>query len=155
MTRTHTLGKLLSNHEPFVAKVSPQAIPRALIVPFDYAPRSPPLVHHDRTEPQGGFDFREIELSNILSLDGRQTSLALEYFSPRRTKSPVVLIFPIMSGSSVIERFFARSLARQGLAAIILKDRQKVGPRDSAARLNMLLRQLVINARQTMDWIGV
>lgn len=156
LSKTHTLGKLTSWHEPYVAVQgsNPRQLPAELSAPFAYSKGSLTNPRIRELERDDGYVASEVSLAGAATVLGRGGEITLEYFMPLSAgRAAVVVMLPIMKSSLAIERFFARYYARRGIAAVILTDVHSPAATEDIRRLDSGLRETVIQARQAIDWI--
>ncbi|RMD59440.1 alpha/beta hydrolase, partial [Candidatus Parcubacteria bacterium] len=99
--------------------------------------------------------IKEVEFISQYNLIEPEHTIKITYYHPRRRSKPlpVVMVLPILGGKNQAAKFFARYFARQGFAAIIVHRQEKYKKIQEIDKINEVLRQMVFDHRQVIDWI--
>jgi predicted alpha/beta-fold hydrolase len=80
--------------------------------------------------------------------------ITVDYYDvDARDKVPVIMVLPILGGKNKIARIFARYFAANGYAAVIVHRQKKYKDFDQMDKVDQVLRQMVLDHRQVLDWI--
>ncbi|OGF28005.1 hypothetical protein A2303_07735 [Candidatus Falkowbacteria bacterium RIFOXYB2_FULL_47_14] len=97
---------------------------------------------------------RRVEFKPAQDISGIDHNIMLDYYDVGYGKpGPVILCLPILGGSNLETEFFARYYASRGLAAIIVHRQQGYKKEKNIENLDNLLRQMVFDHKQAIDWI--
>lgn len=107
----------------------------ALQLPPDLPPAGPP----------GRRGSRETSADSLVRLD---------YFRPRGPgPHPLVVLSPILGGSTIFVGDFARSFAAHGFCAVVVhRERNRLRPGEGLEQVEHHLRRSVLRVRQALDW---
>lgn len=126
----------------------------ALQTYYRYAtPEEPPAVVVEQQTPR--YTLKRVRLPAAMKVLDGQNEIVVEYYeSTAPGKRPALLVYPILGGDYPLERAFAKFFATHGFhAALVYREKFKVGPERTAPYIESLLRQGVIKNRQVIDWL--
>lgn len=105
-------------------------------------------------EEKKAYTIRRIEFKPAQNVSGVEHNIVLDYYDVGYKKpGPLILCLPILGGSNQETKFFARYFAGRGLAALIVHRQQGYKNEKDLDKLDNLLRQMVFDHKQAIDWI--
>jgi len=80
--------------------------------------------------------------------------ISIDYYAiDSSEKVPVILVLPILSGQNKIASSFARYFAEYGFATAVVHRQQVYEQTDYLQQTNTIMRQIVFDHKQVIDWI--
>lgn len=102
---------------------------------------------------QARFTIRQITFPSTRCII-EASPITVDYYDVgARDKVPVIMVLPILEGNNKIARIFARHFAENGYAAVIVHRQKKYKEFDQMDKVDLVLRQMVLDHRQVLDWI--
>jgi hypothetical protein len=81
--------------------------------------------------------------------------ITIDYYQLKTTgKSPIIIVLPILGGDNWEAKFFSKYFAENGYSAMIVHRDQKQRDKVDLATLEPSLRQMIVDHRRAIDWIG-
>lgn len=90
--------------------------------------------------------------TNVL---GREHEIVIDYYQLKgKINCPVIFLLPTLGGNNEIANKFARHFASNGYACLIVHRQEEYTDIWDFTELNPTFRQIVIDHRQVIDWVG-
>jgi len=133
----------------------PKPMPVSLEKEFDYnrfnGDHSSEIIEED-----SNYTLKRIRFTPSTNIIEMEHDIILDYYEIRReTKSPVILVLPILGGSNYFANTFAEYFADNGYASIIVHRQKKYKTFKDLDKVDKILRQIVLDHKQALDWIGM
>lgn len=132
---------------------NPSPLPRAYLKQFCYEPVP---VENEMVLVKEKKSYSVFEASISAGLDGfdDDSRISFEFYEPSDdTRSPVVLLLPILNGQKHLMRPFATKFARNGWAAVIVDTVQRRTLLDDLTDPEPAIRLAIQRHRRVIDWI--
>lgn len=140
-------------HFPTDADYSgPQTIPDHIKSEYSYT-RYNGESTTDSIEDRGRYIFKKVTINsdNHTIMGGK---IKLEYYNVKGAgKKPVIIVLPVLEGAGSIIKDFAEFYAKNGYSSIIVNRKKKYIKGNDFIQINEILKEIVINHRQVIDWI--
>jgi dienelactone hydrolase len=131
---------------------APTPLPRSYLEQFCYHPVP---VENEMVLVKEKRHYRVFDGSINAGLDGEDDSrITFEFYEPAGdSRSPVVLLLPILNGQKHLMRPFATKFAKNGYAAVIVDTVQRRTLLDDLADPEPAIRLTIQRHRRVIDWI--
>ena len=131
---------------------APAPLPRSYLEQFCYQPVP---VENELVLIEEKRHYRVFDGSINAGLDGADDSrITFEFYAPSGdSRSPVVLLLPILNGQKHLMRPFATKFAKSGYAAVIVDTVQRRTLLDDLADPEPAIRRTIQRHRRVIDWI--
>ena len=105
------------------------------------------------TSEKFGYTISHVQLQALRKVHGTNRFIEVDYYRPVSTnRLPIIMVLPMLGGGYELERHFAGYFASHGYAAAIVR-RDRRQKQMKVEELDLLMRQMVIDHRQVVDWI--
>lgn len=144
----------------------PRPIPAHIVKQFSRPQQTQFEVTEDVREQCDAYTHRRVRLQNLdcglLQLDKadksrpKQHSITLDWYMPEApvmSPAPVIMVLPILGGDYSVSRLFALYFASKGFSSIIVHRQKGYRMLDDLDRVDLILRQMVLDTRTVLDWI--
>jgi hypothetical protein len=102
------------------------------------------------------FVLKKIRFTPDTNILDTRHDIILEFYEIKsETKTPVILVLPILGGSNYFANTFARYFAENGYSAIIVHRQKQYKTFKDIDKVDKILRQIVFDHKQALDWIGM
>jgi len=102
------------------------------------------------------FVLKQIRFSPDTNIHDTNHERILEFYELKsETRSPVILVLPILGGSNYFAKTFAQYFAENGYSAIIVHRQKRYKTFKDLDKVDKILRQIVFDHKQALDWIGM
>jgi len=137
----------------------PEKLPAEIAQKYSYE-NTPVEYISTVVKEEKNYIIRRIEISAIKSPDAgydnsiSQDKIVMDYYDIRgASKTPVIIVLPILGGNNDVAKFFSAYFSRKGCAALIVHRDQKQKEKVDADTLEPSLKQMVIDHKRAIDWI--
>lgn len=91
--------------------------------------------------------------ANLIN-NGEDAIITIDYYDLKGDKTtPVILVLPILGGENSESKFFAKSFANHGYAALIIHRNEQHQKEAMLKNMEITLRQTVIDVKRAIDWV--
>jgi hypothetical protein len=139
-------------HVRFESSEVQGGLPRQIAQEYAY-PRLPECpVRIVESSPRWDYTISRVQLQSVKRTGGTNRWIEIDYYRPNGTnRMPVIMVLPMLGGGYELERHFAGYFAGKGYAAAIVR-RDRRQKQMKVEELDLLMRQMVIDHRQVIDW---
>ena len=133
----------------------PKSLPADLEKEFSYI-RFDGDYSSEVLEENNTFVLKQISFTPDTNILDTKHDIILEFYEIKsETKSPVILVLPILGGSNYFAHTFAEYFAENGYSAIIVHRQKRYKTFKDLDKVDKILRQIVFDHKQALDWIGM
>jgi hypothetical protein len=127
-------------------------LPASIAREYEYPRCSDCEVKMSLTAERSSYTISHVQLQAVRKVHGTNRWIDVDYYLPTTTnRVPVIMVLPMLGGGYELEKHFANYFASHGYAAAIVR-RDRRQKQMKVEELDVLMRQMVIDHRQVVDW---